>query len=646
MPDEPDDFTKEQLDDLATLLEQTVISGNILALATSLLDEKGADEANDAFTKPGFAQRVVELLAQKKLIGKAIAQLLQPPFTHSRLINDLNRIVGKERLDDDDARQAFVNTYEPFLSSDAFRRKFPRIMRTVCAIGLGGDVNALTGSGFLVGPDLVMTNYHVLLNWVNVEGGQVVAKKDGDQIFCFFDYFSDPGPRFPPPDSGTFVCVPAVKEGWLVKASAPLPGEGGNDLTPSDATGKYDYAVIQLSRKIGNLPAQLSGGGARGWLTLPDTVDTTAGRRVIVYQHPGKSPQQFDIGDYKTLDGSLTRVRYTVSTAKGSSGGAAVDKDGELFALHVAEVTNPAPIADKMNQGVLINLIAEDLKIQPTAWKAQQPPPEDQPMSFWSLTDDMKNPQPIIGRDTFRDRIYEMIGKSPKRVMVIWGPRGSGVKYSVRLLQRIVGHQTPVVTFHYKDVKTKSAEEFLPSLLKAFGITGVELPSVNQTENFPRRHRELVRWLAQKLADDEKNKRVGYPAWVVFNYLVPEGENLQWEKDLDEFIATLAGKHDLNEEAIDVPQLRLLFLTSAPASLPLTNVERYEENLGDQTDYIADYIVCLERAYHAMDKDAQFGGTEFFETIGEEKLDARPNDPQRQVLSDFIRHLVIKTLKR
>src|SRR5687767_14442744 len=100
MPDEPGVLKKEQLDDLATLLEQTVIPGNILALATSLLDEKGADQANAAFTKAGFAQRVVELLREKELIPVAIAQLGQGPLTNSRLLFGLNRIVNRERLDD------------------------------------------------------------------------------------------------------------------------------------------------------------------------------------------------------------------------------------------------------------------------------------------------------------------------------------------------------------------------------------------------------------------------------------------------------------------------------------------------------------------------------------------------------------------
>lgn len=643
----PDDYTNEQLDDLGELLARTVIPGNILTLAKSVLGDEGAhDAANDFGNVAVFARRVVESIHKAGRIPETVALLLQGTNPNSYLTYNLNRILLGGRLDDDKAHQAFVNRYEPFLSSDMFRKKFPRIMRTVCAIGLGTGVNKLLGTGFLVGPDLVMTNFHVLQRYLKVGAdGTIQENGDGDQIFCFFDYFSEPGPRFPPVNGKhSFLVVPAVKDSWLVKGSVLLPNDGIDDHDAAAAKGKYDYAVIQLSRKVGNLPSQQSGGGARGWLTLPSKVDMFEGRRVIVYQHPGESPQQFDVGDYKQLDTSRTRVRYTVSTAKGSSGGAAVDSEGQLFALHVAEVMNPAlPGVEQMNQGVLITLIADDLKDTPR-W-SPQPPPDDQPMSFWSLTDDLANPQPIIGRGTFRDHVYEMSTSPKPRVMVVWGPAGSGVRYSMRLLERILGAQTPIVPFSQKDLSTKTPRDFVRSLLGALGISGVDVPTQKPTEDVPRFLRELTRWLAARLAEDEQKKRIRYPAWIVLNTVMPPGERFEWAESLNDFIAALAGVHDIDQEEVEVQQLRLLFLTSNPASLPLTGIQRKDEDLAQDTNYIDGFIECLRRALHAIDKEKDFGGVPFFEGQASKELQSNPASPPRQVLSELARDYIFYASK-
>lgn len=638
------DFSAAQLRDLAKLLDQSVIPGNLLTLVDSLLDPPTATEAKKHFDKNDFPRHVVDALNGAGRIPEAVAALRQGTNANSRLAFGLNEILQGRDLDEG-ALQAFVNTYQPFFNSDEFRKKFPRIMRTVCAIGLGHGVNSLVGTGFLIGPDLVMTNYHVLEQYLKIdEGGAVVENGDGTQIFFFFDYLSEPGPRFPLPANGTypFLKVTAIKEKWLVKARVKLPGEGERDHQPADIQDRYDYAVIRIERKVGNLPAERSGSGARGWLTLTDDVDKTVNRRVILYQHPGKAPQQFDIGEYKQLDTSNTRVRYTVSAAKGSSGGAAVDNDGQLFALHVSEVRAQGPLG-QLNQGVLIDLIAKDL--QGTAGWDPQPPPDEEPMSFWSLSDDLKSPQPIIGRRTFRDHVYDLSTKPKPRVMVVWGPPGSGVKYSTRLLQRIVGAQTPVIQFSQQDLSTKGPREFVRSLLSALGIIGQTIPEPNPTEGLPRFLRDLALWLAERLAEDEKKRRVVYPAWIVLNTLVGPGANFEWTAQLDEFIAAIAGSHDVNHEAIDIPQLRLLFLTSAPASLPLNNVDRIDEDLTLDTSYVDDYLVCLQRALHALDKDDDFGAVNYFKGKANTVLAKNPNAPARQVLSELVRDMFFEASK-
>src|SRR5262249_25010431 len=151
-------------------------------------------------------------------------------------------------------------------------------------------------------------------------------------------------------------------------------------------------------KPVGRLSARLSGGAVRGWLTLPDAIDLLGGtKRIMVFQHPQTAPQLFDIGDFIQPDPTGTRVWYTVSAAHGSSGGAAVDIDGKLFALQNAEVEDPPlGIPQRVNQGVRIDLIAQDLATV-KGWDPA-PPPDEEPLSFWSLSDDPLDPKPIIGR--------------------------------------------------------------------------------------------------------------------------------------------------------------------------------------------------------------------------------------------------------
>ena len=97
----------------------------------------------------------------------------------------------------------------------------------------------------------------------------------------------------------------------------------------------------------------------RGWLPLPTEIAVLEKQtKLFVVQHPGRAPQQVDFGDYCRLDPSGTRVWYSVSTAKGSSGGAAVDSAGQLFALHNAEVEPREGLEGTLNQGIRIDLIA------------------------------------------------------------------------------------------------------------------------------------------------------------------------------------------------------------------------------------------------------------------------------------------------
>src|SRR5260370_15762632 len=94
--------------------------------------------------------------------------------------------------------QPLLNDLQPFFGVEGLEESLRRIKRTICAVALGAPHNRIMGSGFLIAPDLVMTNYHVVEYFVTIAADQSVQTVvSGDQIYCFFDYLMQPRPPVP-----------------------------------------------------------------------------------------------------------------------------------------------------------------------------------------------------------------------------------------------------------------------------------------------------------------------------------------------------------------------------------------------------------------------------------------------------------------
>lgn len=614
-------LTAEQLDDFARLLARFVTRGNIESLATHVLGPEAVRRVGNAVAEETavFARAVLRVLDEAGRIPEVISRLEMDSHRNSRLMHGLNHILQGRRLADDDALQALIDEYEPFLSVAAMEELTPRVRRAVCAVALGDPYNLIVGSGFLISPDVVMTNYHVLKEFLrrDPETGSIVANADGKELFFFFDYLSEPAPRVPPNNAKhASICVTAAEgTGWLLQARESLDDDG-TATSPTQVGTEYDYAIIKLARRVGDLPARLSGGVRRGWLKLPQTeIDLMIrDKRIMVFQHPERSPQMYDIGAYVQPDPSRTRVWYSVNSAHGSSGGAAVDTEGQLFALHNAEVkvavTGPGNARLKVNQGVRIDLIVKDL-IQTVPEVVNVPEsPEDAPM-FWSLTDSLDDPRPIIGRREFRERVVEMSaprgdGAEPDRALVVTGPPGSGLQYSLKLLRRTLGTHVPAVVFGPGDLQSLKPEDFLRVLVGDLGIvipSDDPMPPVPPTENVPRWLRlDLPRWLFKRLSDDELRSKTKYPAWVVVDMVPPPDRRLLWANNLQELVAALVGVHDEGQPRVDVPQLRWLFLTPNAGAVPLTGVKHFVEDLSGYNTHEADFVECLQQVWRTIDR--------------------------------------------
>ncbi len=221
----------------------------------------------------------------------------------------------------------------------------------VCSIeGIPGG----GGTGFLVGPDLVMTNYHVVKPVIdgNVQPGDAKLR---------FDYKKDrEGATVRP---GTVVSLNSSE--WLLDHSPyspldikPAPGE-------IPGTEELDYAVLILDEALGGEPiGSPEAGPARGWIPLPATKPTlAAGTLGVILQHPKGKPITiaFDTIIGLTDEQSRTRVHYKMDTDNGSSGSPVFDLQWGLVALHHSG--DPDFKRDATyNEGIPIDTIAALLK--------------------------------------------------------------------------------------------------------------------------------------------------------------------------------------------------------------------------------------------------------------------------------------------
>lgn len=257
------------------------------------------------------------------------------------------------------ALQNIVNNF-PFLDVSVLLRQIARIERCVCRmeIRLAGD-KMKWGTGFLVGPDLVMTNYHVLR--------ELILQPDTVQeVICRFDY------NITAEGDDIFQGRPVGLAPNAVLAYSPYSDfdldmtAGLNVAWPA---GHLDYALVRLEQAIsdepfgpylkGELPASEA---ARGYIRPPAVAPVfTDGGHLFIVQHPNKGPKKIAFGFGMVIGADLDqqRVRYAVNTLKGSSGSPCFNEKYEWTALHNAGDPDWNP---QFNQGIPVTRIVEDLE--------------------------------------------------------------------------------------------------------------------------------------------------------------------------------------------------------------------------------------------------------------------------------------------
>jgi hypothetical protein len=271
---------------------------------------------------------------------------------------------------DDGSLERMLDPVRGFTDAGTFLRKLGQIVNCVCQVIVPTPAGTEYGTGFLIGDEAVLTNWHVV---------EHVTAANRAEVKLRFDYRTGPDGQV----LAEGVLYGLVDDGWLIDQSPyhnddltarPIP-QNVAATRPPDC---LDYACLRVAGLPGKdlLGAKGSPGGQpRGCLRLAEA-STNAARdfvvgqaAVFIFQHPYENgqvlPLQLDWNKPAILgvNGNQTRVLYDVNTRGGSSGSPCFNAKLELIALHHAGGRDWPAAKDLLyNQGIPIGKIRDLLQ--------------------------------------------------------------------------------------------------------------------------------------------------------------------------------------------------------------------------------------------------------------------------------------------
>lgn len=177
------------------------------------------------------------------------------------------------------------------------------------------------GSGFLIGPNLFMTNNHVF-----PDSEAAINSK------LAFEYFLSDEP-----------CIPIYY-----------------NLDPDHVfhtNVALDYTIVAIECSDDNRP-----GDRWGYFDVKRPVKIEENQRLNIIQHPEGKPKQIAFRDNQLKYFTNTEIQYVTDTEYGSSGSPVLDDDFNLVGLHAERVPDPdAPDTWYRNKGFRMEAIYPEI---------------------------------------------------------------------------------------------------------------------------------------------------------------------------------------------------------------------------------------------------------------------------------------------
>lgn len=216
-----------------------------------------------------------------------------------------------------------------------WRDRMAQVEGCVCRVLVGGEP---AGTGFLAGPGLVITNYHVVHGSgapIQVEFGYRVGADGAVERGQRYDVTG--APLFERPFSAVDMQYP--------KRDPPAPEE--LDIAVLPVAGAPELAQIDDH--------------PRGTIAPAAAPRLAPGQLVTIIQHPKGAPLQFAYDRVLELNANGTRVSYKVQTLEGSSGSPCFDTDWNLVAIHHSGDPRTGMQLGEYNEGIPIATIRASL---------------------------------------------------------------------------------------------------------------------------------------------------------------------------------------------------------------------------------------------------------------------------------------------
>ena len=201
--------------------------------------------------------------------------------------------------------QALLRREPALASTGAWRKRMLVCEQRVCQVLRHGSA---VGTGFLVGPDLLLSNWHVFESGAGT--GVLGATAD---YAARFDYR-------------------AVDPAHVVEAGTVVPFDGAGYRDASHMR-ELDYVLLTLQHAIG--AERLPHGEPRGWQAL-GTREFELGEVAFVLQHPAGRTLELSAGPVVGwVAGKQGQIQeHTADTEEGSSGSPCFAFDWTLLGVH------------------------------------------------------------------------------------------------------------------------------------------------------------------------------------------------------------------------------------------------------------------------------------------------------------------------
>ena len=299
-------LSKEQREALTRALAAAFPSSGALDQLTQFKLGLPLNQITESAPHLAMALRVVNWVeARDRLFPALVAGALNQNPENS----DLQHVARSIGFDEGAGRfESQVLAEIPLTDVEDWRSAMVRCERAVCRIEIKGQAN---GTGFLVGKQQVITNYHVIQS-VAGAGSDTVS----NDIVARFD-------------------CKLQNDGKTLQEGVPYQlFPGTNWLQASSLPDELDYAVLRLNKKAADeSPAGQPGAPQRGFL-VPQPWTFTNTQPLFIIQHPSGSPLKFAAGSITDSGVKLNRVGHNVTTEPGSSGSPAFSSDWKLIGLH------------------------------------------------------------------------------------------------------------------------------------------------------------------------------------------------------------------------------------------------------------------------------------------------------------------------